>query len=250
MRRQIEGAPSAWCAFDICRPAPSSAGPGVAVECGSTTRPPRVRGPLPRPRPSTLRPAARPGFFYVEGELIMISPHPARGDQWFPATGLAHWSLLNKKMCLRQPFLPDLEASRPDTDDMLIVQRVNVSQALSRRSCSLFLGLTANYQIVVDRTGRGGTTPAQVPVEAEAGMNKEQLGHAAQERIKELGSASRATGRCWPAGCCRGASAPARRRPPGAERLTNGSRHGGGLGGKPRGRAAALAMPNGVDDPG
>jgi phenylacetate-CoA ligase len=46
-------------------------------------------------------------------------------------------------------------------------------------------GLTGNYQIVVDRTQKRHDA-MQVLVEAEPGTNKEQLSHAAQERIKEL----------------------------------------------------------------
>ena len=68
---------------------------------------------------------------------------------------------------------------------MLIVRGVNVFPSMVEEILLAVAGLTGNYQIVVDRTQKRHDA-MQVLVEAEPGTNKEHLGHAAQERIKEL----------------------------------------------------------------
>jgi phenylacetate-CoA ligase len=179
MRRQIEGGLGLE-AFDVFG-LTELGGPGVAVEC-------REHDGLhvfedhflvETVDPETGVPVA-PG---TEGELVLTSL--TRRASPVVRYRTRDRVVLNDDPC--QCGLPFRRISKPRgrTDDMLIVRGVNVFPSTVEEILLAIPGLTGNYQIVVDRTSRRHDA-MQVLVEAESGTSKDQLGQAAQERIKEL----------------------------------------------------------------
>jgi phenylacetate-CoA ligase len=179
MRRQIEGGLGLE-AFDVFG-LTELGGPGVAVEC-------REHDGLhvfedhflvETVDPETGAPVA-PG---TEGELVLTSL--TRRASPVVRYRTRDRVVLNDEPCpCGSPFLR-MSKPRGRTDDMLIVRGVNVFPSTVEEILLAIPGLTGNYQIVVDRTSRRHDA-MQVLVEAESGSNKDQLGHAARERIKEL----------------------------------------------------------------
>jgi phenylacetate-CoA ligase len=179
MRRQIEGALGLE-AFDIYG-LTELGGPGVAVECqehdGLHVFEDHFLAETVDPETGRPVPAG------VEGELVLTSLTRR-------ATPVVRYRtrdrvVLNPEQCACGSPFHRISKLRGRTDDMLIVRGVNVFPSTVEEILLAVPGLTANYQIVVDRTQKRHDA-MQVLVEAEAGMNKEQLGHTAQERIKEL----------------------------------------------------------------
>jgi phenylacetate-CoA ligase len=179
MRRQIEGGLGLE-AFDVFG-LTELGGPGVAVECRehdglhvfedhfwAEAVDPESGHPVP------------PG---AEGELVLTSLTRRASPVVRYRTRDRVFIHLDPCRC-GNPFRR-ISKPRGRTDDMLIVRGVNVFPSTVEEILLSIAGLTGNYQIVVDRTQRRHDA-MQVLVEAEPGSNRDQLGHAAQERIKEL----------------------------------------------------------------
>jgi phenylacetate-CoA ligase len=179
MRRQIEGGLGLE-AFDIYG-LTELGGPGIAVECREhdglhvfedhfliETVDPQTGDPVPAG---------------VEGELVLTSL-TRRASPIVRYRSRDRVVLVEEPCRCGSPFRR-ISKLRGRTDDMLIVRGVNIFPSTVEEILLTVAGLTANYQIVVDRTQKRHDA-MQVLVEAEPGTNKEQLSHAAQERIKEL----------------------------------------------------------------
>jgi phenylacetate-CoA ligase len=179
MRRQIEAGLGLE-AFDVYGLV-ELGGPGVAIECRehdglhlfedhflAETVDPETG----RPVPSGL-----------EGELVLTSLTRR-------ATPVVRYRTRDRVVLVDEPCacgspFRRISKLRGRTDDMLIVRGVNVFPSMVEEILLSIAGLTGNYQIVVDRTQKRHDA-MQVLVEAEPGTDKEHLGNAAQERIKEL----------------------------------------------------------------
>ena len=179
MRRQIEGGLGLE-AFDIFG-LTELGGPGVAVECGEHDGLHVFEDHFLAETvdPETGAPVA-PGS---EGELVLTSLTRR-------ASPVVRYRTRDRVVLIDEPCrcgLPFRRISKPlgRTDDMLIVRGVNVFPSSIEEILLAVPGLTANYQIVVDRTLRRHDA-MQVLVEAEPGTSREQLAQAAQERVKEL----------------------------------------------------------------
>ncbi|HEY8761103.1 MAG TPA: AMP-binding protein, partial [Candidatus Dormibacteraeota bacterium] len=179
MRRQIEAGLGLE-AFDVYG-LTELGGPGVAIECRehdglhlfedhflAETVDPETGRPVPSGQ---------------EGELVLTSLTRR-------ATPIVRYRTRDRVVLIDEPCacgspFRRISKLRGRTDDMLIVRGVNIFPSMVEEILLSIAGLTGNYQIVVDRTQKRHDA-MQVLVEAEPGTHKEHLGHAAQERIKEL----------------------------------------------------------------
>jgi phenylacetate-CoA ligase len=179
MRRQIEGGLGLE-AFDIFG-LTELGGPGIAVECKEHEGLHVFEDHylVETVDPESGRPS-KPG---EEGELVLTSLTRR-------ASPIVRYRTRDRVVLLDEPCkcgrpYRRISKLRGRTDDMLIVRGVNVFPSMVEEILLAVPGLTGNYQIVVDRTQKRHDT-MQVLVESEAGANREQLGRAAQERIKEM----------------------------------------------------------------
>jgi phenylacetate-CoA ligase len=179
MRRQIEGGLGLE-AFDIFG-LTELGGPGIAVECKEHEGLHVFEDHylVESVDPESGRPS-KPG---EEGELVLTSLTRR-------ASPIVRYRTRDRVVLLDEPCkcgrpYRRISKLRGRTDDMLIVRGVNVFPSMVEEILLAVPGLTGNYQIVVDRTQKRHDT-MQVLVESEAGANREQLGRAAQERIKEM----------------------------------------------------------------
>ena len=179
MRRQIEGGLGLE-AFDVYG-LTELGGPGVAIEC-------REHDGLHIFEDHFLAETVdaetgRPVPGGVEGELVLTSL-TRRASPIVRYRTRDRVVLVDEPCACGSPFRR-ISKLRGRTDDMLIVRGVNVFPSMVEEILLSVAGLTGNYQIVVDRTQKRHDA-MQVLVEAEPGTDKEHLGTAAQERIKEL----------------------------------------------------------------
>ena len=178
MRRQIESGLGLE-AFDIFG-LTEVGGPGVAVECQEHDGLHIFEDHFLAEAidPETERPVADG----QEGELVLTSL--TRRASPVVRYRTRDRVLLSSEPCKCGSPFRKMSKPRGRTDDMLKIRGVNVFPSTVEEILLTIPGLTANYQIVVDRSQRRHDT-MQVLVEAEAGTNKDELGHRAVERIKE-----------------------------------------------------------------
>ena len=179
MRRQIEGGLGLE-AFDVYG-LTELGGPGVAVECGEHDGLHVFEDHFLVETVDTD--TGRPVASGVEGELVLTSL-TRRASPIVRYRTRDRIVLVDEPCACGSPFRR-ISKLRGRTDDMLIVRGVNIFPSMVEEILLTIAGLTGNYQIVVDRTQKRHDA-MHVLVEAEPGTNKEHLGHAAQERIKEL----------------------------------------------------------------
>ena len=179
MRRQIEGGLGLE-AFDVYG-LTELGGPGVAVECGEHDGLHVFEDHFLVETVDTD--TGRPVASGVEGELVLTSL-TRRASPIVRYRTRDRIVLVDEPCACGSPFRR-ISKLRGRTDDMLIVRGVNIFPSMVEEILLTIAGLTGNYQIVVDRTQKRHDA-MQVLVEAEPGTNKEHLGLAAQERIKEL----------------------------------------------------------------
>ncbi|GAC1655260.1 MAG: phenylacetate--CoA ligase [Candidatus Dormibacteraceae bacterium] len=179
MRRQIEGALGLE-AFDVFG-LTELGGPGVAVECREHEGLHVFEDHFLAETVDTD--SGEPVGPGAEGELVLTSLTRR-------ASPVLRYRTRDRVVLIDEPCRCGSPYRRMSkihgrTDDMLIVRGVNVFPSMIEEILLGIPGLTANYQIVVDRTQKRHDA-MQVMVEAENGTNRDHLGQLAQERIKEL----------------------------------------------------------------
>ena len=178
MRRQIEAGLGLE-AFDVFG-LTELGGPGVAVECGEHDGLHVFEDHFLAETVDSE--SGRPVAPGEEGELVLTSL--TRRASPVVRYRTRDRVILDAGQCACGNPFRRISKLRGRTDDMLIVRGVNVFPSMVEEILLAIPGLTGNYQIVVDRTQKRHDA-MQVLVEAETGTDNEQLGHAAQQRIKE-----------------------------------------------------------------